>query len=142
MAATKDRLFRIGTRFHESVFRATNGRVFGKLLGMPVVLLTTTGRKSGQPRTVMLTAPVHDTDWFVIVGSYGGDVKHPAWFLNLRDQPNVEVRVNGAKRLMRARVATSEEKAELWPRVVAAYKPYAGYQRKTERDIPLVILEP
>ncbi len=109
---------------------------------MPVVQLTTIGRKSGQPRTVMLTSPVHDDDRVVLVASYGGDDRHPAWFLNLRDNPKVELTMEGRRRRMRARVASTDEKAELWPRVVAGYRGYAQYQTRTRRDIPLVILEP
>ncbi|CAN5855063.1 nitroreductase/quinone reductase family protein [soil metagenome] len=142
MPNLKDQLFRIGTSLHEAVFRATNGRVTGRAGGMPVLMLTTTGRKSGKARTTMLTAPLHDDDRTVLVASYGGDDRHPAWFLNLREHPEVEVMMDGGVRSMRARVASSGEKAELWPEVVAAYKGYAGYEKRSRRDIPLVILEP
>src|SRR5438067_157921 len=99
---------------------------------MPVVELTTTGRKSGQPRTVMLTSPVQEGDVIVVVASRGGDDEHPAWFLNLRDQPDVEVAYAGKpKQPMRARVATPEERARLWPQVSGKYKGYAKYQTKT-----------
>jgi deazaflavin-dependent oxidoreductase (nitroreductase family) len=109
---------------------------------MPVVELTTTGRKSGQPRTVMLTSPAEEGDAIVIVASRGGDDQHPAWFLNLRDHPDVEVAYAGKpKQPMRARVATPDERAALWPRVTAKYKGYANYQTKTDREIPLVLLE-
>ena len=110
---------------------------------MPVLELTTTGRKSGQPRSVMLTSPVQLGDTIVIVASRGGDDHHPAWFLNLRDDPDVEVAFAGKqKRSMRARVATPQERAALWPRVTAAYKGYNSYQTRTDREIPLVLLEP
>jgi deazaflavin-dependent oxidoreductase (nitroreductase family) len=110
---------------------------------MPVLELTTTGRKSGQRHKVMLTSPVQEGDVIVIVASRGGDDHHPAWFLNLRDHPDVEVAFAGKpKQSMRARAATSEERTALWPRVTAAYKGYAGYQTKTDREIPLVLLEP
>ncbi|CAN5577615.1 nitroreductase/quinone reductase family protein [soil metagenome] len=138
----KDQLAKAGTSVHEAVFRASNGRIFGRAFGMPVVLLTTTGRKTGKLRTTMLTAPVVDGETIVLVASYGGDSRHPAWFLNLRDNPDVEAVMGGTKRAMHARVASDEEKQELWPRAVAAYKGYAGYQKRTDRDIPLVILEP
>jgi deazaflavin-dependent oxidoreductase (nitroreductase family) len=129
--------------FHRSVFRASKGRVFGSFSGMPVVDLTTTGRKSGQPRTVMLTSPVKHEGHLVLVASYGGDEHHPAWFLNLEANPDVVVTAEGeADQPLRARVATPAEKAELWPQVTDTYKGYAGYQRRTDRDIPLVILEP
>ena len=90
----------------------------------------------------MLTSPIHDENRVVLVASYGGDDRHPAWFLNLRDNPAVELEMRGKKRSMVAHVADADEKATLWPEVVAAYKGYAQYQTKTERDIPLVILEP
>ena len=138
----KDTVARLVNTFHRTVFNTTKGRLLGKLGGMPVVMLTTTGRKSGEPRTTMLTSPVRLGDSVVLVASYGGDDRHPTWFLNLREEPQVEVVMDGQRRKMTARVATAEEKAELWPRVTAAYGGYAGYQKKTDRDIPLVILEP
>jgi deazaflavin-dependent oxidoreductase (nitroreductase family) len=129
--------------FHRSVLKISGGRLGWRGQGMPVLELTTTGRKSGQPRAVMLTSPVQVGDAIVIVASRGGDDHHPAWFLNLRDQPDVEVVFAGkAKRSMRARVATPEERAALWPQVTAAYKGYASYQTKTDREIPLVVLDP
>lgn len=109
---------------------------------MPVVLLTTTGRITGKRRTTVLTAPVRDAERMVLVASYGGDDRHPTWFLNLREHPEVEVTVGGRTRSLRARVASSEEKARLWPDVVARYRGYREYQERTGRDIPLVILEP
>jgi deazaflavin-dependent oxidoreductase (nitroreductase family) len=138
----KDATARFWTGLHETAFRASNGLLFNRIGGMPVVMLTTTGRKSGRPRTTMLTSPVQDGDRLVLVASYGGDDRHPTWFLNLRADPRVDVLMDGRTRRMRARVATPEEKAALWPRVTAAYWGYAQYQRQTARDIPLVILEP
>lgn len=108
---------------------------------MPVLVLTTTGRRSGRRRQTMLTTPVHDDHRIVLVASYGGDPRHPAWFLNLRDHPEVTVTMGGKHRPMKARVATAEEKAELWPQIVRAYSGYGGYQERTEREIPVVVLE-
>ena len=138
----KDRVAKAVTGIHKAIFRASRGRVLGRAGGMPVIQLTTTGRRSGQPRTTMLTSPVGDGDTMVLVASYGGDDRHPAWFLNLRDNPDVEVTTEGRTRRMTARIASPEEKVQLWPRVTAAYKGYGGYQEKTTRDIPLVILSP
>jgi deazaflavin-dependent oxidoreductase (nitroreductase family) len=138
----KDVTVRSLTGIHRAVFRASKGRLANTGFRMPVVELTTVGRKSGKRRSTMLTAPVQDGDNLVLVASYGGDDRNPAWFLNLRDNPEVEVTMRGETRSMTARVASSEEKAELWPRVVAAYKGYAQYQTRTDRDIPLVIVEP
>jgi deazaflavin-dependent oxidoreductase (nitroreductase family) len=142
MANAKDIGARLVTGFHEAVFRLTNGRLANRGFGMPVLVLTTAGRKSGKKRTTMLTSPVQDGDAVVLVASYGGDDRHPQWFLNLRDNPEVEITMDGRTRSMRARVASPEEKAELWPRVVDAYRGYGQYQRRTDRDIPLVICEP
>lgn len=128
---------------HKAVLKISGGRLGAKVGGMGVVELTTTGRKSGQPRTVLLTSPIQEGDSIVVVASRGGDPTHPAWFLNLRDEPKVEVSFEGGpKRPMLARVATAQERTELWPRVVAKYKGYANYQTKTDREIPLVFLEP
>jgi len=105
--------------------------------------LTTTGRKSGQPRAVMLTAPLREGPAYVVVASRGGDDKAPAWLHNLRAKPDVEVALQGQpKQPMHARVATPEERARMWPVIAGKYKNYAGYQRKTTREIALVLLEP
>jgi deazaflavin-dependent oxidoreductase (nitroreductase family) len=90
----------------------------------------------------MLTAPIIDGDRVVLVASKGGDDRDPDWYRNLMAHPEAELTAAGQHRLVRARRASPDEKAELWPRVVAAYRGYAGYQRRTERDIPLVICEP
>lgn len=127
---------------HRTAFTYSNGVLFGRVLGMPVVKLTTTGRKSGRPRTTMLTSPATDGDNLVLVASNGGSPRHPDWFLNLRDHPEVEVTTRGFSGRRRARVATPEEKARIWPDLTRRHKNYAGYQKKTSRDIPLVILEP
>ncbi len=142
MVNLKDVGAKLVTGLHKAVFRASNGRFANRGFGMPVVELATTGRKSGKRRTTMLTSPVQDGERVVLVASWGGDDRHPTWYLNLRDKPEVELTVEGKTRPMRARTASEEEKAELWPRVVDAYKGYAQYQKRTERDIPLVILEP
>jgi deazaflavin-dependent oxidoreductase (nitroreductase family) len=142
MVNLKDAGARLVTGLHKAVFRASNGRLANRGFGMPVVELATTGRKSGKRRTTMLTSPVQDDESVVLVASWGGDDRHPTWYLNLRDKPEVELTMDGKTRPMRARIASKEEKAELWPRVVEAYKGYAGYQKRTDRDIPLVILEP
>jgi deazaflavin-dependent oxidoreductase (nitroreductase family) len=128
---------------HRTVLRVTGGRIGWTALRMPVLELTTVGRTSGKPHTVMLTSPLEENDTVVIVASRGGDDHHPDWFLNLRDHPEVDVRLRGGPRqTMRARVAGAEERARLWPKVTERYKNYAGYQKKTEREIPLVLLEP
>ena len=128
---------------HRAVLKLSFGKLGWQGYNMPVLELTTTGRKSGQPRSVMLTSPLQEGQTIVVVASRGGDDHHPAWFLNLRDHPEVEVVWKGEPpRKMRARVADDDERARLWPRVVADHKNYAGYQTKTDRQIPLVLLEP
>ena len=142
MANAKDVMMRVVTGFHRAVFQASNGRLANRGNGMPVLQLTTTGRKSGKRRTTMLTSPVQDGGRMVVVASNGGDDRQPKWLVNLRDDPNVEVTMDGQTKAMRARVASPEEKAELWPRVIAAHRGYEQYQKRTDRDIPVVILEP
>ena len=127
---------------HRFLLAVSGGRVLRTAFGMPAVELHTTGRKSGQRRSVMLTAPIYEPDRIVLVASKGGDDRNPDWYGNLVADPDVEITFDGATRPMRARTASAAEKAELWPRVTAAYQGYASYQRRTERDIPLVICEP
>ena len=106
---------------------------------MTAVELHTIGRKSGLPRSSMLTSPIHDESRVVLVASKGGNERDPLWYGNLRANPDVEVTMNGATRAMRARTASKDEKAELWPEIVATYKNYAQYQERSGRDIPVVI---
>lgn len=128
---------------HRILLKISGERMGWNLSNMPVLELTTTGRKSGQPRSVMLTSPLQEGATFVVVASRGGDDKPPAWLLNLSEHPDVEVALRGkAKQPWRARVATPDERSRLWPRVTAEHQNYAGYQRKTTREIPLVLLEP
>ena len=138
-----DALLKTMNGIHRVMLKASFGK-FGWDLGkMPVVELTTTGRKTGQKRSVMLTSPLQEGDAIVVVASRGGDDTHPAWFLNLRDNPAVEVVYKGKpKQPMRARVATPEERARMWPKVTSDHKNNADYQTKTTREIPLVIIEP
>ncbi len=138
----KDLGFKYGPMFHRAVIRISGGRLFNSLGGMPILELHTIGRKTGEPRVTTLSSPIISADRVVLVASKGGDDRNPAWLLNLEANPEVEVVVAGQKRLMRARVASAEEKAELWPQIVAAYKGYEGYQKRTGRDIPVVICEP
>jgi deazaflavin-dependent oxidoreductase (nitroreductase family) len=138
-----DLAFKTMNTFHRLVVKVSGGRLGWQSASMPVLELTTTGRKSGLPRSVMLTSPLQEGEMIVVIASRGGDDQHPAWFLNLRDNPDVEVSMKGEpKRRMRARVANPEERARLWPRVTAGHKNYGNYQSKTQREIPLVLLEP
>jgi deazaflavin-dependent oxidoreductase (nitroreductase family) len=126
---------------HTAVYRATRGRVGHQFPGFPpMLLLDHVGAKSGVRRTSPLLY-VRDGDDLVIVASKGGYPKHPAWFHNLRANPDTAVQVGSERRAVRARVANPEERARLWPRVVDAYPTYEDYQRRTGREIRLVILE-
>ena len=142
MARLKDLFFKSWTKIHEVIFKVTKGRLLGKLRGMEVGLLATTGRKSGERRETMLTCPIVEDGRVVLVASYYGDTRNPAWYLNLRAQPEVEITMHGRTTPVVARVVEGDERAALWPRVVASYAPYARYQDKTDREIPLVMLDP
>ena len=128
---------------HRVALKLTGGRAGWRLLGMPALELTTIGRKSGQPRTVMLTSPLQEGSTVAVVASRGGDDKPPAWYLNLLANPDVQVVYQGGPRQpMKARVADAAERERLWPQITTDHKNYAGYQTKTEREIPVVLLEP
>ncbi|HBX79121.1 MAG TPA: nitroreductase family deazaflavin-dependent oxidoreductase [Acidimicrobiaceae bacterium] len=137
-----DVFFKAMNTGHRLIRSVSRGRLGWNAGSMPVLELTTVGRKSGEKRTVFLTTPVQKDGSLLIVASKGGEQKHPAWFHNLRATPEVDVNLEGASRKMTARVVSDEERSELWPRVTAAYKGYAGYQKKTDRQIPLVWLDP
>jgi deazaflavin-dependent oxidoreductase (nitroreductase family) len=129
-------------QLHKAVLAVSGGRLGADFNGMPAVELHTTGRKSGKRRSSMLTSPVYEPDRVVLVASKGGDDRDPEWYRNLVANPDVELTAKGTTRPMRARTATADERAELWPRIVKAYRGYAGYQQRTDREIPVVILEP
>ncbi|MBV9485300.1 MAG: nitroreductase family deazaflavin-dependent oxidoreductase [Frankiaceae bacterium] len=127
---------------HRLMLAVSGGRFPRTLLGMTPIELHVNGRTSGRRYSTMLTAPICESDRIVIVASKGGAQDHPDWYKNLVANPDVEVTVDGDTTPMHAHTATPEEKAELWPRIVSVYKGYDGYQRNTERDIPVVICEP
>ena len=130
-------------RVHRGLLRLSGGRLGWTAADMPVLELTTTGRRSGRPRSVMLTSPYRDGDRIVIVASKGGEDTHPAWFLNLRENPQVVVTSRDThERQMVAQVASPEDRDRLWPIVTGKHTNYAGYQEKTDREIPLVLLQP
>ncbi|MGW0998578.1 nitroreductase family deazaflavin-dependent oxidoreductase [Streptomyces sp. NPDC002520] len=109
--------------------------------GLPVILLTTRGARSGKIRKTPLMRVEHEGR-YAVVASQGGAPKHPVWYFNITSDPHVELQDGPVKRDMRAREATGAEKAEWWERAVAAYPPYAEYQEKTTREIPLFVLDP
>jgi deazaflavin-dependent oxidoreductase (nitroreductase family) len=132
---------KLGSGAHAGVYRATGGKLFGRMGKSPILLLNTVGRKSGRKRTSQLLY-VMDGEDFVIIASKGGVPTHPAWYLNLRADPDATVEVGDREVRVRAEVADSEEKARLWQRMVEMYPTYDDYQQKTEREIPLLKLHP
>jgi F420H(2)-dependent quinone reductase len=127
---------------HALVYRASNGLLGHHIPGFPpMLLLDHVGARSGIERTSALLY-IEDGRNLVIVASKGGHPRHPAWFHNLRANPDAMVQVGSERRRVRARVANPQERARLWPRAIDAYGSYADYQRRTGREIPLVILEP
>jgi deazaflavin-dependent oxidoreductase (nitroreductase family) len=138
----KDQLFRAVTGLHKAVYNASSGKVGGRGMDMPVVILTTTGRTSGQPRETMLTTPLIIGDKVTLIASFGGDDREPSWCKNLRKTPEVSLKIEGQTRAMIAHVADATERSALWPQITSAHKNYAGYQTKTSREIPVVVLEP
>jgi deazaflavin-dependent oxidoreductase (nitroreductase family) len=138
-----DRSPHLLNRVHRRILKLTRGRVGWYAYGMPMLELTTTGRKSGEKRTTMLSSPLQRGETLVVVASLGGSDAHPAWYLNLVAEPRVEVNFQGrGTRQMQARVADTAERAELWPQVIKDHRNYEAYQRKTDREIPVVLLEP
>lgn len=128
-------------RAHAALYRASGGRIGGRLPGLPpMLLLDHVGRKSGKKRTVPLVYMPHGDD-FVIVAAKGGHPKDPAWMHNLRANPDTEVQIGGRSISVHAREVTGEERGRVWPDVVA-YNPLWGrYQARTDRTIPVVVLE-
>jgi len=128
-------------RDHIEEYVATDGKKGHRWRGMPTLLLTTRGRKSGKLRRTALIYG-QDGENYLIVASNGGSASHPLWYLNLVEHPEVEVQVGADRLAARARTAAPDEKARLWPIMSAIFPTYDRYQRKTSRDIPLVVLEP
>jgi deazaflavin-dependent oxidoreductase (nitroreductase family) len=125
---------------HTRKYKETDGEVGHDWQGTQTLLLTTTGRQSGEPRELpLIYAPWKDT--YLVVASNGGNDKPPAWYVNLREDPDVEVQVRGDRFKAKARDATPEEKAEMWPTMTKEWPAYDEYQTKTEREIPVVVLE-
>jgi deazaflavin-dependent oxidoreductase (nitroreductase family) len=130
----------VGT-VHAAIYRATGGRVGHHAGGQTNLLLTTTGRRSGEPRTVPLTY-MADGDDFVLVASNGGADRHPAWWGNLVKTPRATIQVGGTTLEVEACEAGATERERLWPRLKAMNPFYAAYEKLTDRRIPVVILRP
>nr|WP_242474807.1 nitroreductase family deazaflavin-dependent oxidoreductase [Tomitella cavernea] len=129
------------SRANAWLYRRSGGRVLGSLGSRPLCLLTTTGRRSGLPRTQTLLY-VPDGDAVLLVAAQGGLPNNPLWLLNLRADPSVTVQTGNRVRRLRAREATPEERARLWPRLIAHYHGWEQYQSWTDRTIPVVICTP
>ncbi|WP_200900236.1 nitroreductase family deazaflavin-dependent oxidoreductase [Rubrobacter aplysinae] len=126
---------------HARMYRLSGGRLVGRIAGSPILVLVTTGRKTGTERhTPLLYLP--DGEDLVIVASNGGTASHPAWYLNLRSEPRAGVTLGGQTMPVVASEATGDDKQGLWERLVRMYPGYAGYQRKTDREIPVIRLHP
>ena len=132
---------KLGSGAHAGVYRATGGKLFGRMGKSPILLLNTVGRKTGRKRTSPLLY-VMDGEDFVIIASKGGAAAHPAWYLNLRANPVATVEIGDREVQVEAEVADPEEKTRLWQKMVEMYPAYDDYQRKTGREIPLLILHP
>ena len=127
---------------HAILYKASGGRIGHRFPGAPpMLLLDHVGARSGAQRTTPLVY-FEDGQNVVIVASKGGHPRHPAWFHNLRANPDTTIQLGTQRRAVHARVADSEERARLWPRAEATYTGYRGYQERTDREIPLVVLEP
>lgn len=127
---------------HGTILRLFGGKLLTTGFGMPFVELHTIGRKSGQPRVTILTSPIHDEHRVVLVASKGGDDRDPEWYRNLVVNPDVEIHIGGQVRRLRARTASAEEKEEIWPQILSVYRGYGSYQKRSSRDIPVIICEP
>jgi F420H(2)-dependent quinone reductase len=121
--------------------RLSRGRLLAEVAGMPVLLLTTTGRKTGKPRTTPLTF-FRDGDDYVVIGSNGGNERAPQWWLNLEANPRASIRVGGDELSVTARLAPPEQRERLWAEITATYAGYARYEQMTTRRIPVVLLAP
>ena len=129
------------SKAHLAVYRMTRGRVLGSVAGMPVLLLTTTGRRSGKARTTPLTFFRDATD-LVVIASNGGADRPPAWSLNLQQTPRAVVEIGTDKLAVTVRRASEKERQRLWVVITATYAGYARYQERTTRRIPVVLLTP
>ena len=127
------------SRVHRMVYRLTGGRVLGTVLGVPVLLITTTGRRTGRPRTTPLSYVV-DGGACVVTASFGGHPSHPAWYRNLRAEPVATIQVEGHRLRVEAETAHGADRERLWGKLVAMFSRYADYQARTAREIPVVIL--
>lgn len=141
IGAAAHRVYKVYTFSHVAAYRRTGGRVGGRIGKAPVLLLSTKGRRSGQWRTTPLMYLRTDTA-LVVVASAGASPRHPNWFLNLKTEPRCVVESGRSRHDLIAREAPADERARLWPKLVQIYPGWDEYQRRTDRSIPVVLLEP
>lgn len=137
----RDAAVRRLSRIHSIIYRLTGGRVGSRLVDNDMLLLITSGRRSGRRHAVPLLY-LREGESLVLIASYGGRPRHPDWYLNLRADPMVETQIFDERRRWRARTAGPSERERWWPLVVTAYPGYDDYQSRTDREIPLVFLDP
>jgi deazaflavin-dependent oxidoreductase (nitroreductase family) len=141
LSTTSARALKAFGKLNVPLYRATRGRLFGQIAGTPVLLLTTVGRRSGQPRTVPVVY-LPDDERMIVIGSNAGHASAPAWSLNLEANPAAEVEVGGERRKVQARIAEGDERAELWRKMNEHYSGFDDYSARTTREIRLFVLEP
>lgn len=140
MALKRNAVIDLYWRVHPKLYRWSGGRIGGQIMGLPVLLLTTTGRKSGLARTKALLYLPRDQD-FVVIASVLGEPRHPYWWLNLEANPNASIEIGSTRYAVRAREAEGEEREQLWRAFTAKTPAYDEYQAQTARRIPVVVLE-
>ncbi|HXV98722.1 MAG TPA: nitroreductase family deazaflavin-dependent oxidoreductase, partial [Anaerolineae bacterium] len=133
-------IFKVLTRLHMWIYRLSGGKVWNRMMGQPVVILTTKGRKSGRPWAVPLLT-FKDQEDYILVASNGGQNFHPAWYLNLQANPDVIIELEGQKQTARAEDVKGAERERLWGTIVSKAPAYKEYEQKTEREIPVVRLK-
>ena len=140
MAYERNAMIKLFWKIHPKLYQWSGGRIGKNVMGLPVLLLTTTGRKSGQARTKALTYFRRGEDYVVIASNLGADF-HPAWWLNLQADPGATIQAGNQEYSVRAREAVGEERAEIWQMVVNTAPAYDEYRAQTDRQIPVVVLE-
>jgi deazaflavin-dependent oxidoreductase (nitroreductase family) len=135
------RLFKIVVIIHATIYRLSGGRLGVTIGGMGMLILTTTGRRSGKPRAVPL-GYMMENDSYVVIASYGGSTTNPAWYLNLINEPRAFVQVKGHKVAVTAQKVEAADREQLWSRLIAKAPLYQKFQDRTKRQIPMVFLTP
>ena len=143
MAIKRNAAVELFWKWHPRVYRWSGGRIGGKMAGLPVLLIETTGRRSGERRETALTYlpyPYPDGDRFVVIASVLGEPRHPAWYLNLQADPQIAITVGARRMAVVARDAEGEERERIWDTLTLVSPDYAQYRSRTDRRIPVVVL--